>query len=120
MSKKTLISAIAAVPAILSAIFAATHDFIPDFVFRGSSLADWHTLGHANWRAENGEIAANPETADGGWLVLDKSYQDVEFYTEFRCAENATPVSCCEPRRHRKAGGREFMYPFRAKAAPMT
>ena len=25
---------------------------------------------------------------DGGWLVLDKGYQDVKFYTEFRCAEN--------------------------------
>ena len=23
---------------------------------------------------------------DGGWLVLDKGYQDVKFYTEFRCA----------------------------------
>jgi hypothetical protein len=44
-------------------------------------------LGHANWRAENGEIAARPEAPDGGWLVLDKSYQDVELYTEFRCAE---------------------------------
>jgi len=86
MSKKTLISAIAAVPAILSAIFAAPHDFIPDFVFRGSSLTGWHTLGQANWHAENGEITAQAGTADGGWLVLDRGYQDVEFYTEFRCA----------------------------------
>jgi hypothetical protein len=47
----------------------------------------WHTLGQADWHAENGEIAAVPQTPDGGWLVLDKSYQDVELYTEFRCAD---------------------------------
>src|SRR5258708_19999594 len=87
-SKKTLISTIAAVSALLSAIFAATHDFVPDFAFRGSSLAGWHTLGHASWRAENGEITGTSQAQDGGWLVLDKSYQDVKFYTEFRCARN--------------------------------
>ncbi len=69
-------------------ILAATRDFIPDFAFKGSSLAGWHTLGPADWRAENGEIAATPLAHDGGWLVLDKGYQDVEFYTEFRCAQN--------------------------------
>jgi len=72
---------------LLSAVIAATRDFIPDFTFRGSSLAGWHTVGHANWRAENGEIIGRPETPDGGWLVLDKSYQDVELYSEFRCAD---------------------------------
>jgi hypothetical protein len=88
MSTKTLVSTLAAAAGLLSAIFAATHDFVSDFAFRGSSLAGWHTLGHTNWRAENGEITGKPETQDGGWLVLDKGYQDVKFYTEFRCAEN--------------------------------
>src|SRR5580658_7145803 len=87
MSTKTLISTIAAVTLLLSAIFAATHDFIPDFTFRGSSLAAWHGIGHANWRAENGEITGTPETPAGGWLVLDKSYQDVDVYAEFRCPQ---------------------------------
>ena len=73
---------------LLSAIFAATHDFIPDFAFRGSSLAGWHMLGHAAWRAENGEVTAKPETPDGGWLVLDRSYQDVQLSMDFRCADN--------------------------------
>lgn len=67
---------------------AATHDFLPDFAFKGSSLSGWHPLGQANWRAENGEIIAKPEAQDGGWLMLDKSYQDVKLYTEFRCAED--------------------------------
>ena len=87
MSTKTHVSILVAASGLLSAIFAVTHDFTPDFAFRGSSLTGWHTLGHANWRAENGEITGKPETADGGWLVLDKGYQDVKLYTEFRCAE---------------------------------
>jgi len=82
MSTKTFFSIFAALT-----IFAATHDFIPDFAFKGSSLAGWHTLGPATWRAENGEITATPKSQEGGWLMLDKSYQDVEFYTEFRCTE---------------------------------
>jgi hypothetical protein len=45
-------------------------------------------LGHASWRADNGEITGKAEMQDGGWLVLDKSYQDIKFYTEFRCAGN--------------------------------
>lgn len=87
MSTKTMFSIVAAVFCLLSAIFASTRDFIPDFTFSGSSLSGWRQLGHARWRAENGEIAGHPDTAQGGWLVMDKSYQDVDFYTEFRCAE---------------------------------
>ena len=86
MSTKTLVLTIAAVGGLLSAIFAATHDFIPDFVFQGSSIAGLRTFGQAEWRAAQGEIAATPRDPAGGWLVLDKSYQDVEFYTEFHCA----------------------------------
>ncbi len=81
MSKKT----IAAICLIGSAILAATHDFIPDVTFKGSSLAGWHTVGAADWRAENGEIVAKPKQESGGWLVLDKGYQDLQFYASFRC-----------------------------------
>jgi hypothetical protein len=63
----------------------APPDFVPDGVFRGSTLAEWHKLGSAEWKAENGELIANPGPG-GGWLVLDKSYQDVEFFFGFRCA----------------------------------
>lgn len=90
-STKTLVTTIAAVTLLLSALFAATHDFVPDFTFRGASLARWRQVGHANWRAENGEITGTPQAPDGGWLVFDKSYQDVELYTEFRCGESCDP-----------------------------
>jgi hypothetical protein len=82
MSKKT----VAAICMIGSAILAATHDFIPDVTFKGSSLSGWHTVGAADWRAENGEIVAKPKQESGGWLVLDKGYQDLQFYASFRCA----------------------------------
>jgi hypothetical protein len=60
--------------------------FRPDVTFKGSALAGWHTLGAATWRAENGEIVATPKQPGGGWLVLDKSLQDVGFYASFLCA----------------------------------
>ena len=64
-------------------IFATGPSFHPDSTFAGSSLANWHTFGPAEWRAENGEIIATPK--GGGWLVLDHSYQDIGLYTQFRC-----------------------------------
>ncbi len=78
---------------LLSAAFAllgtapilAAPSFHPDATFTGSSLAGWHTLGQASWRAENGELTGTPQAADGGLLMLDKSYQDVGLYAEFRC-----------------------------------
>ena len=85
MSRKTVISTLAAAFVLLSAIFAATHDFIPDFTFQGSTLTGWHALGNADWHAENGVIAVIPQTPDGGWLMLDKGYQDIAFYASFRC-----------------------------------
>jgi len=83
--KNTLLG-LAAAGVLVTAILAATHDFIPDYSFQGSSLAQLRTLGQAQWRAENGEIVATPRNSSGGWLVLDKSYQDVEFSTELRCS----------------------------------
>jgi hypothetical protein len=62
--------------------------FIPKTKFGGSSLSGWHTLGGAEWHASNGEITGIGST-DSGWLVLDRSYQDIGFYGAVRC-----PGSC--------------------------
>src|SRR5258707_4339616 len=77
--------ALAAGCALGTAIFAANQNFFPDVAFKGSSLTGWHKLGQADWRAETGEIirAANES---GGWLVLDKGYQDIAFHASLRCA----------------------------------
>ena len=58
---------------------------MPDWTFKGSSVSRVRTLGDADWRAENGEIVGTPRTAAGGWLILDKPLQDVEFASTFRC-----------------------------------
>jgi hypothetical protein len=58
--------------------------FIPDAKFKGSTLAGWHTVGQANWSAQNGELIGK-STGAPGWLMLDHIYQDVGFYTTFRC-----------------------------------
>jgi len=60
------------------------NDFRPDSTFRGSTLAGWHTLGTAQWKAQNGELTGTA-SGSGGWLVLDDSYQDLNFFARFRC-----------------------------------
>jgi hypothetical protein len=89
--KTTLAWTLGAAAALISVVFAANHDFVPDYLFKGSSIAGWPTVGHADWRAENGEIAGTPKDADGGWLLMDRGFQDLEFYTEFRCAGACKP-----------------------------
>ena len=64
--------------------------FRADYVFSGSELTGWHTFGQADWRAENGEIVGKAHSGgNGGWLVLDKSYQDVLFFTRFQVPAGA-------------------------------
>src|SRR5438477_3648867 len=63
----------------------ANKNFVPDWTFQGSSLGAARSIGNADWRAENGEIIGTPKTAEGGWLILDKPFQDVQFASTFRC-----------------------------------
>jgi hypothetical protein len=72
---------------VVAAFAAAPSSFIPDSVFKATTLSGWHTLGQADWRVDNGEIVGTPKSPEGGWLVLDKSYQDMGFFASFRCAE---------------------------------
>ena len=72
---------------LVASVFGFGPTFTPDATFKGSSLTGWHALGQADWRAQNGEIVGTAKQGgDGGWLVLDRSYQDVGFYASFRCA----------------------------------
>jgi hypothetical protein len=73
---------------LLGPVFAVGPSFIPDGTVKGSSLTGWHVLGQADWKAQNGEIIGTVKPGgSGGWLVLDRSYQDVGFYASFRCAQ---------------------------------
>jgi hypothetical protein len=65
-------------------------NFVPDATFKGSSLTGLHRLGAADWRAESGEITGVAQPgSNGGWLFLDRDYQDLEFVTTFQC-----PTEC--------------------------
>jgi hypothetical protein len=77
---------VAAGIAMLMRPAAANRNFVPDWSFHGSSLGAFRTLGDADWRVENGEIVGVPRAAAGGWLILDKPLEDVQFASTFRCA----------------------------------
>ena len=64
--------------------------FIPDYTFKGSSLQGWHVLGDAAWQAKDGEIIGKAKAnSNGGWLVLDNSYQDIGFHSLFKSIGNS-------------------------------
>jgi len=60
------------------------YSFVPDWTFKGNALTGWHVLGQADWKAANGELVGTPKSAEGGWLLLDKSLQDVEVGFDFK------------------------------------
>ena len=64
---------------------AVAQNYAEDVRFKPTSLAGWHALGDASWRVENGEYVGTPNSASGGWLVLDKSLQDVGVFGHFKC-----------------------------------
>lgn len=54
----------------------------PEYAFKGSTLTGWHTMGNADWKANNGVITAK---ANGtGYLISDKSFQDVSMRTLYK------------------------------------
>src|SRR3954454_16933216 len=63
----------------------ANRNFQPDWTFRGSALTGMTQLGDATWSAENGELVGRPKSPAGGWLMLDKPLQDVQFAAQYRC-----------------------------------
>ena len=75
----------------MTPLSGANGNFIPDWTFKGSALTEWQPLGTADWRAENGEIVGTARTPDGGWLVLNQSFQDVQIAASVRCAAACKP-----------------------------
>src|SRR5262245_48387779 len=65
--------------------YAAGPTFRPDFIFKGSTLTGWTPIGGADWKAQNGEIVGTPKSPAGGWLVLNRSFEDVGVFTNITC-----------------------------------
>jgi len=61
-------------------------DFKPDTVFSGSGLAGWTVVGDGVWTAEKGEVTGRAGSGGSSWLVLDHSYQDLNFFSRFQCS----------------------------------
>jgi 3-keto-disaccharide hydrolase/FG-GAP-like repeat len=86
MMSRRLLGLVATFAALLTVPVAGTRSmFVPDWTFKGSTLTGWHVVGAADWKAADGELVGTPKSADGGWLVLDKSFQDVEFGADYKC-----------------------------------
>jgi hypothetical protein len=92
MAPRMLGAALLALAIPLMAPLAGAHrNFVPDWTFSGSTLAGWTTLGETDWRVEKGEIVATPRTPEGGWLLLDQGFQDVQIAASVRCAAACKP-----------------------------
>jgi hypothetical protein len=63
---------------------------IPDYVYKGSSLSGWHTLGNADWKASNGIITAKAN-GSASYLISDRGFQDVQLRSLFK-ADATTEV----------------------------
>jgi hypothetical protein len=95
LSTRVLVIAAAALTAAAAALTAQTpaqklspaSDFLPDTTFAGSALTAFRPIGDADWKATAGEIVGTPKAGGtGGWLVLDKPYNDIYFFSRFQCA----------------------------------
>jgi len=58
--------------------------FSPDVAYQSNTLRGWSPKGSGTWKPEGGNIVGNGGT-NGALLLSDASYQDVAFYSEFRC-----------------------------------
>lgn len=85
MSPQALYRTALAFALALPVSLAVAQNYAEDVRFKPTSLAGWHTLGDAAWKVENGEYVGTPTSASGGWLVLDKSLQDVGVFGHFKC-----------------------------------
>jgi hypothetical protein len=55
-------------------------------LFNGTTLAGWQVQGTAAWRVESGEIVGSVKSGGaGGWLVLDRAYEDFILEFSVRC-----------------------------------
>src|SRR5688572_5695967 len=72
--------------AAMATVSLANKNFVPDWTFTGSSLADTEQLGAAKWSAQNGELIGTPASPDGGWLLFKNPVQDVQMAASFQCA----------------------------------
>ena len=60
---------------------------IPDYVYKGSALSGWHTLGNADWKANNGMITVKGNGTPG-YLISDRGFQDIHLRILYKTDAN--------------------------------
>ena len=85
MFRRFCIAAAIATVFALPSVMATRSNFVPDWTFKGSTLDGWRGLGQAEWKAANGVLVGTPKSPEGGWLVLDKPLQDLQFGFDVQC-----------------------------------
>jgi len=90
MASRVSAACIFALALVIAPLAGTNGNFVADWSFKGPTLNEWQPLGQADWRVENGEIVGTPRAADGGWLVLKQSFQDVQMFASVRCAGGTT------------------------------
>ena len=60
---------------------------IPDYVYKGSALTGWHSLGTGDWKASNGIITAKAN-GSATYLVSDRGFQDIQLRSLFKADAN--------------------------------
>jgi hypothetical protein len=79
------LAAIAIAAARFDVRAAGPANFVPDGTFTGSALTGWRIVGDADWKAQNGELVGTAKAGSGGWLVMEKGFQDVQLFMNYRC-----------------------------------
>ena len=97
MIRRFVVCAVA-LAASMTPLSGSHGNFIPDWTFKGATLDAWKPLGQADWRAENGEIVGTPRSAEGGWLLLNQSFQDVQLAASVRCTASCASMLLGEKR----------------------
>lgn len=94
MTHYLLRPALAAIGLLTGAVVAGAQpapDFVPDQTITGSRLTGWQPSGAGHWTVKDGVVAGTaPAGGAGGWLIVDRSYQDVAAFARVRC------VAACE------------------------
>ena len=81
------VTTLALAAAVLALHAEVPGEFKPDGVVKGSTLAGWKVIGDAEWKNVNGELVGTAKAGgNGGWLVMDKGFQDVQLFTNYKCA----------------------------------
>ncbi len=64
----------------------------PVSAFDGVSLNGWKVRGSGNWRAQDGELVGSSNPGQTGWLVLDRSLEDLVLKLSFRAESSEVGV----------------------------